>query len=93
MAKQTTSEPSAPGSRLRCGSCGTEVRIEQVGGGRIECCDQPLTAVTGAGAAGAFADRAQPAGRARCAGCGNEVTIERDGGGDLECCNEGMQRL
>jgi desulfoferrodoxin-like iron-binding protein len=89
---QETSERLGPGSRLYCRRCGTEVRLERVGGGRMECCDQALVGATGAGAAGAFADRANPTHRARCTGCGNEVTIERDGGGRLECCNEEMVR-
>lgn len=75
-----------PGDHLQCGSCGTAVRVEHVGGGRLDCCEQPLT--RSAHAAVGTPARAH----ARCSGCGNEVTVEHDGGGSLECCHRGMLR-
>lgn len=85
-----TSERLGAGSLLHCGHCGTEVRLEHVGGGRMECCDTPLTGSTAA--AHQQTAGADPGARARCTGCGNEVCIEQDGGGALECCNEAMVR-
>ncbi len=82
----TTSEGLRPGAHLACAHCGSAVRLEEIGGGRIECCEAPMRGHAGAGSGVAR-------GRARCAGCGNQVAIERDGGGRLECCNEDMERL
>jgi desulfoferrodoxin-like iron-binding protein len=84
-----TSEALDVGAHLACARCGTQVRLERVGGGRMECCDEPLASA--AAAAGARTARAER--RARCAGCGNEVAVERDGGGQLECCSEEMAQL
>jgi hypothetical protein len=78
-----TSEEARPGAHLSCSRCGTQVRLDHQGGGRMECCDAPLHAAGSGGAPGTGT-------RARCAGCGNEVTVERDGGGRLECCNAEM---
>ncbi len=79
------SEAVRTGQHLQCGHCGTEVKMQRVGGGRMECCDAPLQACSD--------DRGeQVSGQARCSGCGNEAAIVRDGGGELECCNEGMER-
>lgn len=77
------------GDRLECGGCGTRVRVRRVGGGRMECCDQPLTSAGGPAADAAAVGRAAGA---HCSGCGNEVGIERDGGGDLRCCADSMVR-
>ncbi len=81
-----TSEELEEGTRLACAACGTQVRLEQQGGGRIACCDAPLQAAPRAAGAAGKGEKAS------CAGCGNEVTIERDGGGRLECCAEEMVR-
>jgi len=64
--------------------------MEQVGGGRIQCCAQPLAAASGGAVPAAQA--AGPGARARCNGCGNEAEIERDGGGHLSCCADPMAR-
>ena len=78
------SEAAHPGQGLRCGSCGTSVRMRAVGGGRMDCCDQPLEAsASGAGA---------PQARVRCPGCGNEADVLHEGGGTLACCNRPMDR-
>lgn len=85
-------EAAAAGSRLRCMRCGTSVRLERVGGGRMECCDRPLRPTADAGG-GARTEAAADLGRVRCAGCGNEARLEHDGGGTLCCCNKEMQSL
>ena len=81
-----TEQAPVPGDRWQCDSCGTAVRVEHAGGGRMDCCDQPLTRAASA-AAGAPA-RAH----ARCGRCGNAVAVEHDGGGSLECCDREMAR-
>ena len=88
MANGTTGR-AAVGDRLQCVGCGTQVRMETVGGGRMECCDQPLTLANGAVAVNAVVGQGV---HARCTGCGNEVGIERDGGGSLSCCADPMLR-
>jgi hypothetical protein len=30
------------GAHLRCTTCGNQVRIEEIGGGRIECCSASM---------------------------------------------------
>ncbi len=81
-----TSERVAVGDRLSCGHCGTEIRMEQVGTGHVQCCERPLRPSVGNVPAGAGAAHA------RCEDCGNEACIEHDGGGSLSCCHAQMIR-
>ena len=89
MQTAQTSEELEEGAYLGCAECGTHVRLEQQGGGRMECCDAPLRETAQRGSTPGLSAKGE---RARCEGCGNEVTIERDGGGRLQCCNEEMVR-
>ena len=78
------SEAAHPGEGLRCSACGTSVRMRSVGGGRMDCCAQPMESSS--------APDGAASGRVHCAGCGNEADVLHEGGGTLACCDQPMER-
>jgi len=79
------------GDALRCSGCGTYLRLEQVGGGTIECCGKALDgapkprSVLFEVSTELSCDR-----HVRCTGCGNRAAVLHSGGGTLRCCNREM---